>query len=191
MRRISPLVLAAVLAVIGLAPPARADFLLRVSGTTFTFYNSTNQGQTWFTGTSGGTLVGSSVSADNLSITATVFLSGPNSTLHLTVGGQQQASQHYLLIVQESVTNVPTAPPLQILAWNFAGSPNLAGLTETGRGWISSTSSAFASSNIIGDTGTLTAGASGSTSFSGSTGNYSWTEQYVPSGFGAAGNSRP
>ncbi len=172
-------------ALLGMPTQAHADFELRVStdgGSSYTYYNSTDGGKTWYTGTSGGTLVGSSVNADNFSIGArsTDSLGKAKSTMDLTVSGTD-TSQTYSLIVQASVTDVPTGPPPQALSWKFTSSSDLAGMTETAQGWVDAGNKAFSNGSILANTGTLTAPSSGITAFSDAN-PYSWTEQYMLTG---------
>ena len=188
-RNILPLVAAAL---VGVASQARADFQLRVStdgGSNFSTYYSTDGGNSWYTGPGNtGTNEGNSVHADNLTIkaTATDFLSTPLSTMNLTVDGTQ-ANQQYNLLVQSSVTSVPTIPAPQTLKWTFNdSSSSLAGLTETARGWVDQSNTIFGTTTIVADTGTLTAPATGSTPFTAVPG-YSWTEQFKLVGQGNTG----
>src|SRR5262245_43338767 len=97
--------------VLGVPAPAQADYQLRVStdgGSNFTYYHSTDGGANWYTGTSGGSNVGSSVNVDSLSITAssTSLLDTSASTMVLSISGTQTNKQ-YNILVQASITDVP------------------------------------------------------------------------------------
>jgi hypothetical protein len=172
-------------AILGVPTLAHADFELRYSidgGATFSA-PITDSGNPGFI----------SVRVDGLTIEATASgsLGASLSSLDLGISGQQQVGQNYDLVVQATVTGVPTAPSPQTLGWSFTSGTDLDGLTETAHGWVSTTNTAFdITTGIVANTGSLTAPASGSTSFS-ATPPYSWTEQYTLTGTstGAAGTN--
>jgi hypothetical protein len=171
------------------AAPAHALYELQVStdgGSTWAVYHSTNGGLTWLDSLN--VNQGNAVFADQLAITAssTNFLSGPLSTMDLRVSGTQ-TTQLYNLLVQASVTDVPTLPPPQIMSWAFTSSSDLGALTQTGEGWVDKNNAVFGTGNIIADTGTLTAPASGSIGFNDAA-KYSWTEQFKLTGQGRLGH---
>jgi len=125
------------------------------------------------------------VKVDNLTITATAttFLSTDLTTMDLHVSGTQ-ASQPYNILVQSSVTEVPTTPPPQTLSWIFTSSSILTGLVEKAQGWVDQSDVVFATGGAT--TGSLTAPASGSKQFS-YIPSYSFTEQYSLVGTGHRG----
>jgi hypothetical protein len=193
-RKFLPIVAALIgAAILGAPTRAHADFELRVSTTgssgTFTTYFSIDGGASWWTGANNtGTDVGAAINADAMSITATStdFLSVGKSTMDLGVHGTD-TNKAYNLVVQSTVTSVPTAPPPQTLSWDFTSSSQLAGMTEAAHSWVDQSNQDFggapggpAGSNVVANSGTLTAPAVGSTTFSATTPpGYSWTLQYT------------
>jgi hypothetical protein len=178
-------------AVMAMPAQLRADFQLRVStdnGSTWTTYHSDDGGNDWFPISHvivGGDddLTHGSVFADLFSIhaTSTASLDVGLSTMDMGVGGTQQANHTYKLVVQTSITDVPTTPPPQTLSWLYTSSSSLSGsLSEHAQGWVDTTNALFGTSGSI-TTGSLMAPASGSSTFT-ATPPYSWTMQYTLSG---------
>ena len=193
-RNYPPLVaVLAVVAILGAPALSRADFELRVStngGSSFTTYFSTDGGNNFYTGANNtGTDKGSSVTVSGLAISAgaTSFVGIAKSTLDLSVHGTQD-SVAYNILVQTSITNVPTGSAPENLSWKFTSSSDLAGLTETGRTWVDQNNAIFGQGNIVADSGDLSAPAIGSQVFS-ATPPYSFTSQYSLVGNGTQGNN--
>jgi hypothetical protein len=178
--------MAALVGVAILAAPsaARADLQIRFStdgGSTFSVpvTSSTNPGMV-------------SVTVDGLTFSGTgnSNLTTGSSTLDLSAGGTLLAGNYngsHSIVIQLTVTSVPTQPPPQTLSGNITGSilndPSHQ-LTQTGQGWISTSNAAFnTTTGIVANTGVLPipTAAIGPISFSTSSA-YSWTLQYTISG---------
>jgi hypothetical protein len=174
----------------GLATPARADFEIRIS---------TDGGATWAATNSEpanppfGVLSPISVSANSGGSTLTFTASGTGnafsstgqSFLDLSVSGSIAPATAVNIVVETSITSVPTQPPPQTLSWSFTGgSSPLTGLTENGQGWVDAANGLYG--GAIGgpgftpgvSTGSLTTPSTGSKGFSDALA-YSQTLQYT------------
>jgi hypothetical protein len=173
--------LAVALAIGALAPAAQADFRLRYStdgGANFATVATTSSNPGILSGSVGSLQFATSFAFTSISL----------STLDLTVSGlvgSAVGSSSINLIVEATVTDLPTAPPPQNLHWHFTSSSTLNGLSETSQGWVDQNNNPYggatgatSGTNIIGNTGSLTAPSSGSQIFS-ATPPYSWTLQYT------------
>jgi hypothetical protein len=161
---------------LGAPTQARADFELRysINGGSFVTIGTTanNPGS-----------ISGSVDGINIIGTASDLLMTAISKIDLSVSGTLNTSITSL-VIQASVTDVPTQPPPQTLSWVNTSSSD-PGTGEKAQGWVNSSNLLYAMTGVT--TGPLTAPASGSTSFSYSSA-YSWTVQYSVGalGFGTA-----
>jgi hypothetical protein len=124
-------------------------------------------------------------SVDGITITASTstLLNTGKSSLDLGIQGTLGASITSL-VVEASVTGVPTTPPPQTLNWKFTSSSDAGATGESAQGFVDQANNPFGGAtggpagNIIATTGVLKGPlAQGSTGFSGTV-PYSWTEQY-------------
>jgi hypothetical protein len=173
----SPSVVAALVGAVVLAGSSqvRADFELRYSlnGAAFVTIGTTSSNP--------GSVSGA-VDGINITGTASDSLSTQISKLDLAVSGILNTSITSL-VVEASVTSVPTQPPPQAFSWSFTSSSD-PGTGEHGQGWVDQSNQLYGGAiggpggtNIVATTGVLTAPATGSKSFS-ATPSYSWTIQY-------------
>jgi len=175
-RKFLPLLAAALVGAAMLAPSqARATFELRFSLNGGAFQVIQSQAGP-------GQIMGA-VDGIQISSTATSSLGVTISKLDLAVSGilNQDITS---LVVETSITGVPTTPPPQTLTWKMTSSSD-AGVLESGQGWVDQSNQLYGGAtggpggvNIVATSGLLSSfPAQGSKTFT-ATPPYSWTVQY-------------
>jgi hypothetical protein len=166
-------------ALLAMPTAARADFELRYS---------LNGGSFQTIGTTSNNPGSVSGSIDGINVTGTTSdnLTTGKSLLDLSIAGiTNQAITS--LVLEASVTSVPTTPSPQTLSYNFTSS----GTSPIGEAWIDQSNQLYGGAtggpggtNIVADTGAHSAPSSGAVVFS-ATPPYSFTEQFTLGALGS------
>jgi len=153
--------------ILALPTQARADFEARYSlnGGAFQTIGSTNSNPGEITG---------SIDGINVDATSHDLLNAQLSKLDLGINGILNTNITSL-VVQASVTDVPTLPPPQTLTWQATSSSDV-GVIETIQGWVNTSDLLYATTGPT-TTGPQSGVSSGAVGFSYAS-TYSWTIQY-------------
>jgi hypothetical protein len=157
------------LAMLAAPPPAEATFQIRISNDGGTTFNPaiTDNGIGDLDPAVGAIFV--NVGALSIRGFSTNFVSVGQTNFDLAVAGQAAAGT-YDLVVQSSFDGINTAPPPQVLNYNFTGSATgpVGTLAATMRTFIDDANALFGTGAIVGDTGSLTVPNAGSLQFNAS-----------------------